>query len=470
MKKIFLTLTLLPFLSLQAGTFSTAALIPGTAGISPNSDVTSCYDSASSEFITIWNTPDTMQPNNDIVYTKYVSGAWTGVVGSLNTSDNVKPGTNIYLVYDANASELLATYHDITTTMYSQTYSGGIWTGPTAINISCVESLYTSYDAANSTIVGTCGTPTATSTQWSGGWDAFSTPIPPGTKNALFDIFSAYNSSTQQVIATWTDATTHIPTYAVYSAGDFLSAAAIPGATAMTGSSVFVCYDAETDQTVATWQGPGNLPYYATYQSNTWSTPTQIPGSSATHSNVFSAYDPTTQELVAVWTDSIDGLPRYSVYESTNFGTWSGIIQEISGTMGVAGNENVFLAYDNHSGHIIATWADESSQPFYAIYSASAPPPPSPVVAPQCINGNQKNNKFATQSEKYNTINWCPSTSTNIVKYNVYRNGILIGSVLSTNPLTFQDHNRATGVEYLYSVTAVNSSNVESAPLTITLP
>lgn len=122
---------------------------------------------------------------------------------------------------------------------------------------------------------------------------------------------------------------------------------------------------------------------------------------------------------------------------------------------------------------------DASAFPFFAPYQlqilhqAAPPAPPAPTSIPRplqpiCIHGNQKTNRFATQSELYNTITWCPSPSLSVVGYNLYRNGVLIQFFNANAELIFQEHDMCCGTT-VYSVTAVNSSGDESPAVTISV-
>lgn len=134
---------------------------------------------------------------------------------------------------------------------------------------------------------------------------------------------------------------------------------------------------------------------------------------------------------------------------------------------------------------------DASAFPFFVPYQIGiflspplpptppAPPPPVPPVPPvppstshplqpMCIHGNQKTNRFATQSELYNTITWCPSPSLSVVGYNLYRNGVLIKTFNLHDELVFEEHDSCCGTT-VYTVKAVGSTGLESLPVTISI-
>jgi YVTN family beta-propeller protein len=90
-----------------------------------------------------------------------------------------------------------------------------------------------------------------------------------------------------------------------------------------------------------------------------------------------------------------------------------------------------------------------------------------PVSSPNNLKGKQKNNIFAFESELFNHLTWTASSTPNVVSYNIYRDGVRIDSVASTE---FDDHNRKPGQSYLYAVTAVLANGGESSPRTVVVP
>lgn len=91
---------------------------------------------------------------------------------------------------------------------------------------------------------------------------------------------------------------------------------------------------------------------------------------------------------------------------------------------------------------------------------------PIDVEPPSNLQGRQKKNEFATQYELYNQLTWIASPTPDVVGYFIYRDGEKIATV-GASTLFYIDNNRKKGVSYSYSVTAFNSSDEESAPITI---
>lgn len=78
------------------------------------------------------------------------------------------------------------------------------------------------------------------------------------------------------------------------------------------------------------------------------------------------------------------------------------------------------------------------------------------------IKGKQGSNRFMTETEYFNEIEWVHSTSAQVVVYNVYRNGTLIAQVPPTT-FSYIDHNQKRHKPVEYSVNAIYADGSESA-------
>ena len=144
-----------------------------------------------------------------------------------------------------------------------------------------------------------------------------------------------------------------------------------------------------------------------------------------------------------------------------------------SGTTGLGSNTvsivDLTMSPPTQTG-IIDSTGFPFSAPYALQFASTELPPPSPErtpLQPICINGKQKTDRFAAQSELYNTISWCPSPSMGAVKYNLYRNGVLIKSINANDELTYEEHDVTEAI--VYSVTAVNSFGEESPAVSVSL-
>ena len=115
----------------------------------------------------------------------------------------------------------------------------------------------------------------------------------------------------------------------------------------------------------------------------------------------------------------------------------------------------------NSEGNALLSWGQQGSTLFYTSTntSSSGPTPPSEA------SGYQTFSQFDISTDLINVLSWQPSTTPN-VSYRIYRNGMLVGT--SYTP-SYDDHQQAPGKVVNYSITAVNESGSQSAPILFTV-
>jgi hypothetical protein len=103
--------------------------------------------------------------------------------------------------------------------------------------------------------------------------------------------------------------------------------------------------------------------------------------------------------------------------------------------------------------------------------SCSYPTPPTPSDPTNAI-GTIRSNNFLNKTECVLTMTWTPSTSSNVVSYNIYNGTTLVANILSTAPSTFTTLLSKGNNGQNYSITAVNSNGLESdhVPVIIQCP
>ena len=170
---------------------------------------------------------------------------------------------------------------------------------------------------------------------------------------------------------------------------------------------------------------------------------------------------------IAVWgkTDEIGKASSvyYDTYtQSTNSWATTGFGTLLSSVGDTALGPDLAV---NSNGDAIAVWfvSIGSGQSIQAAYLIGLAPP-------QNLQGMQVKNKFLTQTDLVNVLNWDASPSSSVVSYLIFRDGVQIGTVSSSAALAYQDHNRQKGVSYTYEVTSANGSGSQSTPQTITIP
>lgn len=82
------------------------------------------------------------------------------------------------------------------------------------------------------------------------------------------------------------------------------------------------------------------------------------------------------------------------------------------------------------------------------------------------LTGVQRVNDFGTEAEYFNHLHWESTPFSDVIGYNVYRNGILIAS-LNGHTFSYNDHNQRQGVAVTYAVAPIEASGKVSASLTV---
>jgi DNA-binding beta-propeller fold protein YncE len=92
-----------------------------------------------------------------------------------------------------------------------------------------------------------------------------------------------------------------------------------------------------------------------------------------------------------------------------------------------------------------------------------------PTASPH-FTGHQCKNQFVTQTEYVNILQWSSSKDPAVVKYLLYRNGVLIAKIPRSKPLKYTDHDQPKDNVTTYTLIAVDASGLKSSPKTVTLP
>lgn len=95
------------------------------------------------------------------------------------------------------------------------------------------------------------------------------------------------------------------------------------------------------------------------------------------------------------------------------------------------------------------------------------------VQPPRHLEGIQKANRFATQTDLVNILTWkAPSQGTVAVAYKIFRDSHLnklLAVISSQQPLKFEDHNRKKGKTNTYFIVSIDSFGNISTPATVTI-
>ncbi|CDR33314.1 beta strand repeat-containing protein [Criblamydia sequanensis] len=91
-------------------------------------------------------------------------------------------------------------------------------------------------------------------------------------------------------------------------------------------------------------------------------------------------------------------------------------------------------------------------------------------LPPTNFRGQLKKNKFATQTEYYDLLEWDPSPDINTDHYEIYQNGVLKAVVPATGPFKVAINNVNKNLTYIYTLYAVDIEGDKSAPVVISVP
>jgi len=454
--------------------------LDGSTGAAPDVDLT--YNSNTKQAFAAWGDSKSSLPYYSIYDSTLMT--WTTDTIPLGTSSGVS--SDVKLVYNVNAKQVFGTWQDGNTgAPYYSTYDSTLKTWKTNTiplgtsagvrNEICLA--YVSFGLTNGIVVAWANSSAFqpyysfynnTSLSWTTG------TIPNSPSGVAQDVALVYDSSNNEVIATWNDNTSRFPYYSVgsYDGATGSITWTTPDQFPVGNSSgafnnVFLTFDSNTNQVFAVWSDSiTREPYYSTYNGKSWTTASPIPlgASTGVLNDVSLAFNPNTNRVFAVWGDAASpSPPYYSIYEGGS--SWSLTTDAIplNGSRGVENDVN--LIFDPDANQMIAAWGNNSplksglpSVPYYSIFSIPNPP----------TNGTgiRIANRFPYETEYFNLLRWTGPSGVN--GYNITRNGILIASGFSET--TYEDHDRSKNGVDVYVITSIGVSGNESdQSLTITV-
>ncbi|MEI8365880.1 MAG: hypothetical protein WCF65_05625 [Parachlamydiaceae bacterium] len=440
-------------------------------------NVSCSFDPTTGKFLAVWKDYNT---NQAPYYSFYIPDTgWTAVA---IIAGSTIPQHDVYSACNSSTGVSIAAWGDASNNNYPtySIYTPGLgWstidTITTSFSVASGQyNVFLSFDSVTGNFIATwtnsSGYPTYAFYTPGTGWGTPNTIS--GTSQAEGSIFSVADSINGTIMAAWSDLTTNYPTYSIYTPGSGWS----PSTTITTASflyeDVYLSFDSTTGQTLATWGNSeaNSVPVYSFFTPGMgWSTMGTLPGTTKVDFDITTSFDPVTGQFLAAWSDH-NHLNRvtYSFYTAGS-GWSSPAFLSVA-----AARDNVFLVYGSLTGQILSTWTgggngeEEGTQvPYYAFFDG--PAPQFAPIAPASFSGKVTNNRFLTQTDIINKLNWTPANDSTIVSYVLRRNGVLIYTAPSTGPYTYEDHNRLKNVTYVYTLTSQNQKGVESSVLTVTI-
>ncbi len=412
--------------SLLSGTWSSPASLsdPSIESVQTNALPGITIDSTNGS-IGIWVPFNNTNSNTNVSYDLYSSGSWGG---ETNLSTPSTDFINIAFVSGSPTGQAFALWPNTGLFQLQGAYfDGSSWTGnldiSSDLNTNCLAPIAVSMNSSNDALL------------------LWNNNIAGGLSSILFS-GGSYGTA---------------KTVFVPSGAQVVQAAAVALDNVGDGAAVWVAYDGGTFTASL---------YFASYISETWGVPILL--------------DQLVGDMVALSFPNI-GLGGNGnavlVWQRTNQDTTTGVMASFM-TKGATvapsptllstdttDGQNPYLAV-NSSEQAVACWQNGSflgTAIQAAIGFSSAPTPP------LNLSGSQKKNRFATQYDRVNVLNWDASADPTVVNYFVFRNGTQIGTVSANSVLTYQDHNRSKQTIF-YEVTAVNASGSQSDPVSVYIP
>lgn len=188
----------------------------------------------------------------------------------------------------------------------------------------------------------------------------------PGNAITAIYVPTSGASANGVVLATWLD-TNDYPTYSAWNGSNWSAASAITTSAAISGLSITTTYNPSTETVLATWiDNSTHFPFYSVWSDSSWSTAAQIPGSRTAKifSPINAIYDAAHQTVVVAWIDNSSSHPYYSIWSGGT--TWAPDPPTAITTTYTAGS-SITLTYDAANGTVLVTWLQSGLIPW--IYS-----------------------------------------------------------------------------------------------------
>lgn len=395
--------------------------------------------------LAIWHEPF----NNVIRTAHYIGGVWTNPLP--DPLDTLTPDLNACptaISMNGNGGGIAVWIDFVVFQVRSSTFSSGSWSAPTTIGIGAT-GLSVDY-SSNGTAVA----------QWFDSGDVFvcnyiggvwSAPIIIGNGNFTFKGNVGIDGS-GRAVSSWIDSAGDVSVG--YFNGVTWSSPFIVSTTPLNYEASFAM--APNGRGILTWVDASNVGYSSSFNGVSWGTPLlfapNIPP--FTGRDLISVAIISSAKSLVQWIDTGGNIRSASLPYGGS--AWSDYSLISSGY-----NEGL---YDLNAGYVdsgrgFSLWRNifntEGAQVFGSFSDI-------PLEGSSCIDPN-------TQLIVH-ILSFSASADPLIVAYNIRRNGVLIGVILTSDPLVFFDTNRNRGVVDYYSVVGVNAQGAEiGAPLFVNL-
>ena len=387
---IFLTLSSMATVSIQA--MDTPAQLGVLPSLASNNVFTS-YDSVNKQFIATWVDPKNSYPT----YSIYSEKKGWSKPEAIYSGSAFQAAGYVFTSYDSATGQCIATWADKrfnNAPTYSIYSAKDGWSRPEPLCKTSLSAAYAdvfvSYNEVTEQFIATWADrsnsnyPTFSIYTSKQGWSEPEELCSTANSQSLANVFTSFDTKTGKCLATWSEFSTHRPTYSIYDLKEGKWSAPKPLSTqssSLAFNDVVTSFDSSKKRFLATWADPSNnnYPMYSFYKDRSgWSAPDVLckESLSQVYTNVFTSYDKRKKEFLATWTDYGNGhTPTYSIY--TEQGGWSQP-DSLNKTSSAHARDDVFTSYDSSKSKYLVTWVNKKDS---AVAYASYKSPPSSSVS-----------------------------------------------------------------------------------------
>jgi hypothetical protein len=220
----------------------------------------------------------------------------------------------------------------------------------------------------------------------------------PGSSGAENEVRSSFSSTLGKFLVTWVDKNTFLPTYATFDGTTWSAPVPIPGSvSADLFSPIASSFDLVLGEFLVTWGDLNTaLPFYATFNGTTWSTPAAIPGSMTEIPASGTLPTAGSGQFLVTYIDDASSIPTYTVFNGTSWTTPTAI----PGSGTVMFQAYAYSCYDPAIGLFFVAWQDQATlRPYYALFNGATWTTPIPIPGSGQILLNAFSS-FGTNSDK----------------------------------------------------------------------
>lgn len=252
------------------------------------SNVYIVYNDTLGQFMATW--ADSVE--NTPYYSLFNGTTWTS---PLPIDANYSNANDVFTSVNTSTGNILATWADTSTDyLYYSIYNGTSWTTPAQLGDStntAYDSVFSVYDPSSDITIAlwTYNSPFRPYYSiYNGSW---STPQPISTDpgDVAYDLVTgSYNADSQSIIASWNGSGLYYPMSSTFDGTTWSTPVNIGGGTSLDSYNVFSAYNPSLNETVATWGITPTTynPYFTCYSSGSWDSAAPISNSSKASTDV----------------------------------------------------------------------------------------------------------------------------------------------------------------------------------------